>query len=295
MITLMYHNLVARPEPDLPEVSYQVTVESFAWQVAKLAPRILDPTDLNGRFRGRHSSTHGVLLTFDDGAAGLMDGIEALRTHHARAVVFICPGQLECGLWYYRLAGLLATTRVTELRWRGTLWSLPRQRMSAHHGLLHELQRLSRPGRDEALSELSDLLPAPAESALPALRTANKGMLRAMAQSGCFLFANHTWSHPNLACLSPTEIAEEVDLAQHWLESSGLPTVPWLAFPHGGYNDRVVEIVKSRGLVPFGASARSTHSDVVPRVGIYRPDSRRWRFQAKLWLVRARIAESPGM
>src|SRR5882672_5484429 len=114
MITLMYHNLVARPEPDLPEVSYQVTTKSFAWQVERLAPRILNPTDLNGRLRERHPTPKGILLTFDDGAAGLMDGIEALQTHRVRAVVFICPGQLENGLWYYRLASLLATTRVTE-------------------------------------------------------------------------------------------------------------------------------------------------------------------------------------
>lgn len=288
MITLMYHNLVARRQPDRPEVSYQVTVDSFAWQVGRLARHILDPDEANRELQGSSKSPEGFVLTFDDGAAGLLAGIDTLRAHQARAVVFICPGQLEQGLWCYRLAHFLTASPVKSLQWGGASWSLPRQRMSAHRALIDELQRLSHPLREAALSELNALLRAPPGLPPPDLRIADERMLRTMAQSGCFLFANHSWSHSNLAFLPPAAAEEEIDAAQRWLESSGLPRVPWFAFPHGGSNDRVVDIVRSRGLVPFGASARVSHPDVRSRVGIYSPDSRRWRFEAKLWWFRRR-------
>jgi len=283
MITLMYHNLVARRQPDLPEIDYQITVKAFARQVESLASGVLDPLEVNHCFEESRPLPRGFLLTFDDGAAGLMEAIPILRRHRARAVVFVCPGQLEAGLWCHRLAHLLTASRVAELRWRGSSWKLPRDRMSSHQVLIDELQRMPGRLRHEALVELEERLKAGAEPRPIELQVANEATLHEMAESGCFLFANHTWSHANLAHLSETEAAEEMDLAQQWLQTSGLPTVPWFAFPHGGFDDRVVELTWSRGLVPFGASSESTCAGVAPRVGIYRPDEWPWRFQAKLW------------
>jgi peptidoglycan/xylan/chitin deacetylase (PgdA/CDA1 family) len=291
MITLMYHNLVRNSEPNLPEVSYQVSVAAFAWQLERVASRVLDPEDVSRALREGGAPRPGLLLTFDDGAAGLSQAVEILRSRRARAVIFVCPGQLERGIWFYRLAQDLGSSLRAELSWQGRHWRLDGNRLAAYADLVRELEALSLPRRESALAELREALALsnPASAVMPphpALQTADAAALHALAQTGCFLFANHSWSHPDLTRLSAPEVQDEIERARGWLEQSGLPTVPWFAFPRGSYNDTVVEQVKARGLVPFAADSATTRPDVLPRIGIYHPDGARWRFELKLFLAR---------
>ncbi|MEP7294389.1 MAG: polysaccharide deacetylase family protein, partial [Chloroflexota bacterium] len=77
MLTLLYHNILTQPADDLPLASYQVTLAQFRQQITRLRSRLLDPRDVQEAIlRGRRPD--GVLITFDDGASGVLDASHAL-------------------------------------------------------------------------------------------------------------------------------------------------------------------------------------------------------------------------
>jgi peptidoglycan/xylan/chitin deacetylase (PgdA/CDA1 family) len=124
-------------------------------------------------------------------------------------------------------------------------------------------------------------LDAPELETHPALRILTEEELRNLGTTGSFIFANHTWSHPELPYLGVEEIASEISRCEEWLTRSALPKVPWIAFPRGLFDDRVTDVVTEMGLRAFGAQARQQNMHVHPRVGIYRADAQGWRFWLK--------------
>ncbi len=282
MLTLLYHNVLMDSAEGLPVAGHQVTVDTLRWQIHRFRERLLHPLEVHDQLR-RGKVPSGVLITFDDGAAGILDAGRILAEVGNPGVAFICPGALTTGLWFYRLADALVWASVPRLRWRefDLPLTMPKERCEAYETLARKLFDWSIRIRDEGLAEIEAAVQTAERGPHPALTTLDEAGVRRGAETGGLIFANHTWSHPNLVKLSLSELTHEVGAAQSWLESSGLPILPWFAFPQGNYDDRVNKLVAQFCPVMFGARAREREPRVLPRTYMREADDNRIRFGAK--------------
>ncbi|MGH9966921.1 MAG: polysaccharide deacetylase family protein [Pyrinomonadaceae bacterium] len=270
------------PAGDLPVARHQVLRSTFQSQIDRFRGRILHPLEVNEELqRGR--TPRGLLITFDDGAAGIAEAARLLAEAGTAGVAFICPGAFSKGLWFYRLADQLVRTRMEKLQWRDLALTLAQtsDRRRAYSVLSEELFDLPPSVRDEALAEIEAALAVTSGETHPALATLDEAGIRRAAERGGLVLANHTWSHPNLVKLSSADLKSEIDSAQSWLSGSGLPFVPWFAFPRGSYDDRVCRTAAEYCPVLFGASSRENAPDVLPRTYICQLDANQIRFGVK--------------
>jgi peptidoglycan/xylan/chitin deacetylase (PgdA/CDA1 family) len=282
MLSLLYHNIVERPVANVPVASSQVTARTFRQHLERFRSRLLDPFDVHHQLINGNTP-RGVLITFDDGATGIVEAGRILAEMGARGVAFICPGALPSGLWFYRLADALMRSSVSRIRWRDSFLdnSSRMDKLKTYKAISSVLFDLAESERDSCLqSIIADLRPT-AQPMLPSLTTLNEDGLREAERTGGLVFANHSWSHPNLATLPEGELRREIEQAHSWLLSSGLPTVPWFAFPRGTYNSDVVSEVARCCPVAFGANAIESHELVWPRTYVCELDSNRVRLAAK--------------
>jgi peptidoglycan/xylan/chitin deacetylase (PgdA/CDA1 family) len=161
-------------------------------------------------------------VTFDDAYRGAVTaGFAELARRDLPATVFVPPGLLGSeGFWWDRLAG------------PGGLADEVRD---------HALDTLGGRG-DAVLSWAVDHgLPV---SELPAhARPASSGELLSAARTGRFELGSHTWSHVNLAAVSPDEAAREIGRGHAWLDTvDGVPAVDWLAYPYGRFTPEAVDL-----------------------------------------------------
>jgi peptidoglycan/xylan/chitin deacetylase (PgdA/CDA1 family) len=282
MLVLLYHNVLSAPASGLPVAGNQVTIETFRRHIEKFRSRLLHPVEVHEQLlRGR--TPRGVLITFDDGASGIVEAGRVLAEVGTPGVAFICPGALTTGLWFYRLADSIVRATVEHLNWRNTqlLLSQPKEKREAYALISKQLFDWPPGLRNEALFEIEAAAELSASQTHPALKTIDETGVRHAAETRGLVFANHSWSHPNLTKLSKAELAHEVEGAHSWLESSGLPVVPWFAFPRGEYNSSVTALVKRFCPVSFGANARENESGILPRTYLRDADSNPIRLGAK--------------
>jgi peptidoglycan/xylan/chitin deacetylase (PgdA/CDA1 family) len=289
MLTLLYHNVLTDPAA-LPVADSQVTLETFSKQVSRHRRHLLHPLEVHEQLiQGK--TPDGFLITFDDGAAGIVDAARVLAELGTAGVAFVCPGALESGLWFYRLADGLSRATVSRLSWREYDLPLatPRDRFVAYRVLSAELFDAPAATRDEKLAAILNTLQLPAGNPDPALATLDKPGLRRAAETGGLFFANHSWSHPNLVKLDAAELEHEIGAAQDWLRDSRLPSLPWFAFPRGAHDARVRRAVADVCPLAFGANAKESDPGVRPRTYLCEADSNRLRFAAKTaWSGRLR-------
>jgi peptidoglycan/xylan/chitin deacetylase (PgdA/CDA1 family) len=282
MLTLLYHNLLAAPADHLPLAGPQVLVSDFRHQMRYLRRKLLHPSAVHENLL-RGLPVRGVLVTFDDGAAGILEAGRILAEMGSAGVAFICPGALGRGLWFYRLADVLSRARAPSITWRGrtVLLRSAADKRAAHDWFCQRLFPYPASARDEAMAEIIDPLDLAPGPTHPALAILDEAGLREAAATGGILFGNHSWSHPDLDRLPLDELAHEVGAARTWLERSGLPHLPWFAFPRGVHSPLVRNVVRPNCTVAFGATADENVEGVLPRVSIYRPDARWTRFTLK--------------
>jgi hypothetical protein len=225
----------------------------------------------------------GVLITFDDGADGIEYAAEVLAEVGEAGVAFICPGAVKSGLWFYRLADSIvrATTSLLRLRDLTLPIAQPTEKCKAYAVVSKRLFDLPPAVRSEYLEEIETGLSVTSREPHPAIRAIDKAGVQRTAQTGGMLFANHSWSHPNLVKMSTTDLTYEIEAAQNWLVNSGLPVVPWFAFPRGNYDERVNGLLAGIYPVLFGAQAREPDPRVLPRTYIQEADSNPLRLGAK--------------
>ena len=282
MLTLLYHNVLCAPADDLPVARKQVTIETFRQHMFHFRKNLLHPADVHQQLvKGKVPP--GILISFDDGAKGVIEAGRALSEIGAAGVAFICPGAVKKGLWFYQLADALAKTTVSRLQWLefDLPVTLPSQKREAYGVLSRELFDLASASRDACLTEIKSALQTPPARPAPSLATLDEDTLCRAANTGGLIFANHSWSHPNLVKLPSAELNYEVEAAQAWLESSGLPVLPWFAFPRGNHDARVRKVVSRFCAVSFGANAYEHEADVQPRTYICELDANPIRFIAK--------------
>ncbi len=282
MLTLFYHNIVSAPVWDVPVASAQVTANTFRKHLAQFRGRLLDPFDVHEQLiNGK--TPRGVLITFDDGAAGIVEAGRILAQVGARGVAFVCPGALASGLWFYRLADALMRASVSSIRWQDSdLETSSRvHKLKAYKVIFSVIIDAPQRERDACLGRIIDDLCVSAEATLPSLATLNEASIREAERTGGLVFANHSWSHPNLATLPQEELTREIEQSHSWLVSSGLPTVPWFAFPCGSHDRHVRSEVARWCPVAFGADALENEEGVWPRTYLCELDSNPVRLAAK--------------
>jgi peptidoglycan/xylan/chitin deacetylase (PgdA/CDA1 family) len=282
MLTLAYHNVLSGDARGVPTAGNQVRIDTLREHLRRLRSRLLHPADVHQQLL-RGKAPRGVMITFDDGAAGLIDAAKVLAEAGAVGVAFICPGALKAGLWFYELANILLRTRVGLLAWRGLRLpaSTLNDRERAYDALSPILFDSPARHREKALAEIRAQARVDGAESHPALSTLDEEGARLVAETGAIIFANHSWSHPNLVSLNGRDLSYEVEAAQSWLASSGLPFLPWFAFPRGAHDARVRKEVSRHCRFAFGASMNEQTAEVLPRALVYDLDANPMRFRLK--------------
>jgi peptidoglycan/xylan/chitin deacetylase (PgdA/CDA1 family) len=139
--------------------------------------------------------------------------------------------------------------------------------------------------RDKQLAQIETELGIQDRPAQHQLKILDETGLQAAADTGGIIFANHSWSHPNLIVLDDNDLQAEIIRAEEWLLASGLPVINWFAYPRGNKNQRVRAAVRQHCQLAFAfgdGQPRLDELDSLPRIGLYRKDQNRLRFELKL-------------
>jgi peptidoglycan/xylan/chitin deacetylase (PgdA/CDA1 family) len=213
VLALAYHNVVPQGAPPAGERSLHLSFDRFRHQldllqrwtsVASLVRLSQEPLD-----------KPQIVLTFDDAYRGAVTlALGELRQRGLPATMFVAPGRLGGQpFWWDTLAGE-----------SGLPVGMRQHALEVLRGI--EVDVLSWAG--EAGIRRHDV---PDEWC-----SASSAELAAAVYPGLTL-GSHSWSHANLARLSPEEIAQELDLSRKWL-AQRFPDAfsPWLAYPYGRFS-----------------------------------------------------------
>jgi peptidoglycan/xylan/chitin deacetylase (PgdA/CDA1 family) len=78
--------------------------------------------------------------------------------------------------------------------------------------------------------------------------TENADLLRPLVESGQIQLANHTWTHPDLTKLSPSQIADELKNTDAFLRDTyGVDAAPYFRPPYGHHNAAVDAVAADLG------------------------------------------------
>jgi peptidoglycan/xylan/chitin deacetylase (PgdA/CDA1 family) len=78
--------------------------------------------------------------------------------------------------------------------------------------------------------------------------TENSAVLRPLVDSGQIQLANHTWTHPDLTSLSPSQIADELKSTDEFLRNTyGVDAAPYFRPPYGHHNAVVNAVAADLG------------------------------------------------
>lgn len=251
-VVLAYHNIVDAEHHE-GDLSLHLPIETFLQQIDWLidAYEVVSlPTFLDGQAGTRPRA----VITFDDAYQGAMRlGLPALLERRLPATVFVVSSWIGGETtWWDALAG--------------------------YDGLLDSI-------RHEALSRCSGLNAAvmnwslsqgiiPAEVSKDRL-IASHDTIRQCAANPLVSIAMHSHTHANLCTLGDVELAEELASSFRQTRRAFSDVLPWLAFPYGLSDARVVEATRRAGyegaLLVSGGPVRSIqHLDrfAVPRVNV---------------------------
>ena len=78
--------------------------------------------------------------------------------------------------------------------------------------------------------------------------TENSALLRPLVESGQIQLADHTWTHPDLTSLSPSQIADELRSTDVFLQNTyGVDAAPYFRPPYGHHNAVVNAVAADLG------------------------------------------------
>jgi peptidoglycan/xylan/chitin deacetylase (PgdA/CDA1 family) len=78
--------------------------------------------------------------------------------------------------------------------------------------------------------------------------TENADLLRPLVESGQIQLANHTWTHPDLTKLSPSEVADQLSGTDAFVRDTyGVDAAPYFRPPYGHHNDVVDGVAADLG------------------------------------------------
>ncbi|HVA85754.1 MAG TPA: polysaccharide deacetylase family protein [Candidatus Saccharimonadales bacterium] len=167
-------------------------------------------------------------ITFDDAYSGAVNvGLPELARRGLPATVFVTPGFLGGrAFWWDELAlpegGLDPEVRAAALETLG--------------------------GDDRVVRTWAAARRAPVHPAAPEARASAIDEIEAAMRAGFVTLGAHTWSHPNLTRADDERLARELTEPFTWLqERFGPSMVPFLAYPYGRFDGRVIRAAAAAG------------------------------------------------
>jgi len=262
-LTVLTYHRIAEPgdEPDLDPALISATPRDFAQQIAQVAAH--RPTiSLDDLLRVRRGEallpTGAVMITFDDAYRDFAEHAwPVLRRHGVPAVLFVptaYPDSPGPGFWWDRLHRAFAhTNRRTPLS--TPAGGLPLATAAERAGSFRLL-------RDRLKSTPHAKAMAAVDQALQELEVPDDGCrvlgwdgLRSLARDGVAL-APHTRTHPLLDQLPADQAREELSGSLADLEREIGPTPRAFAYPAGGHDAKVLEILAEEGFEAAFTTAR---------------------------------------
>ena len=229
-LVLALHNVVSDPASAGLDASLHLSLESLS--------RLLDALDGSHRFValeqilggiGESSERLPVAVTFDDAYRGaLRNALPLLARRGIPVTIFAVPGRLgHPGMWWDTLRDPGGSPLSASQRERA---------LEEGRGAEEAVRRLAARSGWQSVLASSDV------------GFASLDELRASCAVSGVTIASHTWSHPNLTRLSDPELQEELVRSAEWLRAeAGAAWRPWLAYPYGLTDARVVAAARAAG------------------------------------------------
>lgn len=236
-LVLAYHNVTPPNTEPSGELAAQVSWQRFLEH--------LDVIEANARVvtLGQavqpDSSAHddrrpSVVITFDDAYAGAIEfAIPELRRRRLPCSIFVAPAFLDGSpFWWDAIAQGLSGVITQELR-RVFLIECRGEAERVRHWAKTNGYRWSEPA--------------------DAARACSQETLSHVARSEWVEIGHHSWSHPNFAMLSATEISEQFQRANDFFLAHTIQSSPHFAYPYGSFTSETDRSVRDLG---FGVRLR---------------------------------------
>lgn len=227
VLVFAWHNIVPHGEQRCGDTSLHLSQAAFGDQLDLIA-ETLPVFSLNDALSNPPDSESPpkAVLTWDDAYAGAVTaGVEEVCRRGLAATVFVPPGCLGGGgFWWDALAvnGALEPALRTECLGR----------LRGRADLIQE----------EARDRNWRWVEPPAHA-----RPADGPTLdRALALPGISAGA-HSWTHPNLALATDTELGLELEQSLGWVRRLGATGIPVIAYPYGAAGDAVERAARAAG------------------------------------------------
>lgn len=258
---------VDRKEPNLLQVLtyHDVKVpEAFDQQMAYLAANyhVVSMPELLATYQRRHVlPPRSILITFDDALSSFANcAWPILKRYHLPVTLFVptaFPDQPERTFWWERLQhALQATERRDKLETPLGSFSLQtvRQREQAFRRLRQQMKILPHEETMQWVEQIATELDVPP---LPN-RVLGWAALRQLASEGVILGA-HTQTHPLMNYVSPEFARVEATESLRDLQREIGSVLPIFAYPNGGFNNEVVNILRQEGFALAFTTVRGTN------------------------------------
>ena len=275
-LILLYHRVAELP---LDPLLLSVTPAHFEEHLQVLS-RVTKPLSLRALVRSLQANEvtpHGVVVTFDDGAAdNLHNAKPLLERYNIPATVFVATeySKGEREFWWDELERLLlASPELPEslnLKLNGTSvnWNANDSREQLYQHLGDSLRLLPSAKRFDILGELQEWS---GRGATPrqSHRALSHEEIRQLADGGLVEIGAHTVTHPVLSAIPPTQQQKEISESKTELEQILNQPVVSFAYPYGTREDYTrdsVEIVKQ---AKFSCACSNFKGVVQPRTSLY--------------------------
>lgn len=224
---LAYHNVVESIEPPRGDRSLHVPLDQFIEQVNWLSGNF-SLIALDDLLDERSAADPVAVITFDDAYEGAVRlALPELAARGLPATVFACSA-LRGGesMWWDALArpaGLPTEVRVAALEECG--------------------------GREKAVKEWARRRRLESVDLPPDYRISSHAALETATTGTSIAVGSHTHTHPDLSCLTDSELRDELTTSLEFLRNRFSAFVPWLAYPYGLADRRVGEAARDAGFI----------------------------------------------
>jgi peptidoglycan/xylan/chitin deacetylase (PgdA/CDA1 family) len=285
LIVLMYHRVLATPDPLLPD---EPTAAEFAAQMDLIAENfhVLRLSDAAHRLRSGTLPPRAVSITFDDGYSNNLRVAQPILAQRALpATVFVAPGFLGDGRMFNdtivecirRAPAELDLSKAGLSTFLLADMTSRRNAITNIIGALKYLECKERHARAQLIAEIVG-------AELPTDLMMNASEVRAAYHGGLEIGA-HTVNHPILARLEPDAAEDEILKSRHQLQEITGGSVTSFAYPNGrpnsDYGAQHVAVVKKAGFelavsTAWGAATIQSDPFQLPRIAPWDRDAIRF-------------------
>lgn len=106
----------------------------------------------------------------------------------------------------------------------------------------------------------------------------NKNQLKELSSYKNVSIGSHGKSHNKLTKISQNNLKKELDFSKKYLEDLTNKTINTISFPHGAYNERVINEIKNKNFSKaassiFGLVNSETNNFLLPRIDVWSTDT----------------------